>query len=144
MLEHRWNRHRVVRPLARARTALKGAEVEAALTKTAQTAQHAEHALADAAKAERAAGEKDIVRHDGFRKNYAGHPKAELQKGITSIEKQIAEHQDKIVNPEKHIPNWRNLDPRQRQALVTKKWPSDIQRQKEQLAILKSLLENGK
>jgi hypothetical protein len=46
-----------------------------------------------------------------------------------------------IANPEKHIPNWKSLDPRQQKALIDKKWPSDIQRQTEQLEILEGLLK---
>ncbi len=50
--------------------------------------------------------------HAGFLRNYQGKPPDELRRGINSLE-QIAEHKDKIANPEKHIPNWRSLDPRQ-------------------------------
>jgi hypothetical protein len=82
-------------------------------------------------------------KHAGFLKNYAGRSAAEIQRGITSIEKQIAEHQAKIANPEKFIEGWSKLDPRQQQALVNNKWPSDIQRQSEQLEILRGLLGGG-
>lgn len=51
-----------------------------------------------------------------------------------------AEHEEKIANPKKFIPNWDELDPRQQRALIERKWPSDIQRQTEQLEILKRLL----
>lgn len=134
--------------LGLAGTAVKGAEAEAAMVKAASATEHAGHAIADAAKLEKTTASgtaaTNKVRHAGFRQNYAGRSPAELQKSIASIEKQIAEHQDKILNPEKHIPNWSGLDPRQRHALVSKKWPSDIERQKEQLAVLKSLQENRK
>lgn len=80
-------------------------------------------------------------KHSGFLRNYQGRPPEELRKGITSLKKQIAEHQDKIAHPERHIPDWSSLDPRQRDALVNKKWPSDIQRQTEQLDILEALLK---
>jgi hypothetical protein len=50
------------------------------------------------------------------------------QRGIRFIEKQIAEHESKSADPAKHIDDWVNLDPRQQAALVTKKWPGDIQR----------------
>ena len=66
---------------------------------------------------------------------------AEWRKGIQSIEKQIAEHRDKIANPEKFIPDFKELDPRQQKALLERKWPSDIRRQQQQLDILKGLLE---
>ena len=50
----------------------------------------------------------------------------EIERGILSIEEQIAEHESKIANPESHIPERNTLDPRQRNALVTSKWPGDI------------------
>jgi hypothetical protein len=78
-------------------------------------------------------------RHAGFLRSYSSKSVAELDRGIRSIEKQIALHEDKIRNPNKHVPNFVKLDPRQQKALVEKTWPSDIQRQQEQLAILKRL-----
>jgi hypothetical protein len=80
-------------------------------------------------------------KHAGFLKNYQGKSPEELRRGIASLQKQIALHKDKIANPDKHIPNWSSLDPRQQEALVQKKWPSDIQRQAEQLDILEGLLK---
>ncbi len=82
-------------------------------------------------------------RHAGFMRNYQGKPPGELRRGIDSLKKQIAEHKDKIANPEKYIPNWKSLDPRQQKALIDKKWPSDIQRQTEQLEILEGLLKKA-
>ena len=83
-------------------------------------------------------------KHAGFLQNYRGKSPEELRKGIASLQKQIALHKDKIANPEKHIPNWSSLDPRQQEALIQKKWPSDIQRQAEQLEILNGLLKTLK
>jgi RHS repeat-associated protein len=79
-------------------------------------------------------------KHAGFLKNYLGRSPSEIQKAVTSIEKQIADHQSWISNPELKIPNFRSLDPRQQAALVNSKWPSDIARQQEQLDILRGLL----
>lgn len=81
-------------------------------------------------------------RHAGFLNNYLDKSPAELQKGITSLETQIAEHRAKIANPEKFIPNFNQLDPRQQKALLESKWPADIQRQQEQIEILRKLLNN--
>ena len=83
---------------------------------------------------------KEGGKHSGFYKQYINKSRKEIEKGIKSIEKEIAEHQAKIANPEKYIPDFKSLDPRQQEALVNKKWPSDIQRQKEQLDILKGIL----
>lgn len=81
-------------------------------------------------------------KHSGFYKQYINKSKDEISKGIKSIDKQIAEHQNKIANPESHIPNFKNLDPRQQEALINKKWPSDIQRQIEQKEILEGILRS--
>ena len=42
------------------------------------------------------------------------------------------------------MPGWSKLDPREQEALVNKKWPSDIARQREQVQILKGLLKERK
>lgn len=83
---------------------------------------------------------KNGGKHSGFYNQYKNKSPEEIKKGIKSIEKQITEHQDKIKNPEKYIPDFKNLDPRQQEALINKKWPSDIQRQKEQKEILEGIL----
>lgn len=49
-------------------------------------------------------------------------------------------HISKINNPEKFFKDWKKLDPRKRKHLMYQKWPSDIQRQKEQLEILEGIL----
>ncbi|MEI7924471.1 MAG: hypothetical protein WCJ40_21395, partial [Planctomycetota bacterium] len=38
-------------------------------------------------------------KHSGFLKNYLGKPTEIIRKGIGSLQKQMAEHQDKIANP---------------------------------------------
>ena len=66
----------------------------------------------------------------------------ELKKGIASFDKQIALHRDKIANPSKHIKKWHELDPRQQEALINKKWQSDIDRLTEQRDILHDVLKS--
>lgn len=83
---------------------------------------------------------KEGGKHGNFYNQYTTKKTEEIQKGIRSIEKQIAEHEDKIANPQKYIENFSKLDPRQQEALINRKWPSDIERQKEQLDILKGIL----
>ena len=82
-------------------------------------------------------------KHAGFLKNYVGRPATEIQKAMTSIEKQIADHESWIANPQLKIPHFESLDPRQQAALINSKWPSDIARQQEQLEILRGLLGGG-
>ncbi len=87
---------------------------------------------------------KNGGKHSGFYKQYINKTFDQIQKGIKSLEKQIDEHLEKITNPEKHIPNFKKLDPRQQEALINKKWTSDIQRQMEQKHILEGILKNKK
>ncbi len=88
---------------------------------------------------------KNGRKHSGFYKNYSNRSIKEIQKGINSIEKQIKLHSNKISDPKKYISNWNKLDPRQRSALINKKWPSDIKRLREERNILRRILkEKGK
>jgi hypothetical protein len=75
-------------------------------------------------------------RHAGFLRNYQGRSRIELERGIRSLERRIAEHESKIRDPERYVPGWAQLDPRQRQALVGSKWPSEIEGWQEQRDIL--------
>ncbi len=86
---------------------------------------------------------KDAITQDRNVKmvrDYLDKPAKEIQKGIKSYEKQIALHQDKIVNPTKYYPDWDKLDPRQREALINKKWPVEIKGYEEQKSILQAIL----
>jgi tetratricopeptide (TPR) repeat protein len=79
-------------------------------------------------------------RHVKMVRDYLDKPTKEVQKGINSYERQIAIHKDKISNPTKHYPNWDKLDPRQREALINKKWPAEIQNYEDQRNVLQSIL----
>lgn len=81
-------------------------------------------------------------RHYKHYKQYENIPEKQLNKGIKSYEKQIQLHKNKISNPKQFIPNWNNLDPRQRDALIEKKWNEDIKRLQEQKEILECILKN--
>jgi hypothetical protein len=65
----------------------------------------------------------------------------EIQKGIKSLEKQIAVHKDKIANPSKHCPEWDTMDPRRKDALINKRWPAEIQCYTEERDVLRTILE---
>lgn len=77
----------------------------------------------------------------GMYVGYKDKPSDQIEKGIQSLGERIAEHEDKIANPTKHIPNWEDLDPRQRNALLTSQWPEDIKRQQEQKRVLEGILD---
>ena len=79
-------------------------------------------------------------KHIKMVRDYLDKPAKEIQKGINSYEKQITIHEDKIVNPIKYYPDWDKLDPKQREALVNKKWPAEIKGYEEQRDILQSIL----
>lgn len=83
----------------------------------------------------------DRNKHIKMVKDYLNKPAKEIQKGINSYEKQIAIHKDKIANPTKHYPDWNALDPRQRNALINKKWPLEIKGYEEQKDMLQSILK---
>ena len=75
----------------------------------------------------------------GFLKNYLIKPTPQIDRGSTSIERQIAEHQARIHDPAAYIDDWASLDPRQQQALLNSKWPGDIARQQEQFGFLRGI-----
>lgn len=80
-------------------------------------------------------------KHVRFYQDYLNKSTKEIQKGIKSFEKQIAIHQEKISNPSKSIPNWDELRPERKEALINKKWPAEIECYTEQRDILQSILD---
>jgi hypothetical protein len=84
---------------------------------------------------------KNGGKHSGFYQQYINKSKKEIEKGIRSLQKQIDEHLEKILHPQRHILNFNQLDLRQQDALINKKWPMDIQRQLEQKKILEEILK---
>jgi hypothetical protein len=85
-------------------------------------------------------------KHTGWLQNMIERTTPQLQKGITSMERNILEHQNLISDPAKYLEqygkgNWNLLDPRQQQYLLNVKWPGDIQRAKEQINILQGILK---
>ena len=85
---------------------------------------------------------KNGGKHAGYLKNNTTRSNDELIKGINSLEKQITLHREKTRAPEKYIKDWNTLHPARKDALLTKKWPSDIQRQTEQRDLFRGILSN--
>lgn len=79
-------------------------------------------------------------KHIKMVKDYLVKPAKEIQKGISSYEKQITIHKEKITNPTKYYPHWDKLDPRRREALINKIWPKEIKQYEEQRKVLQSIL----
>jgi hypothetical protein len=65
-----------------------------------------------------------------------------IKKSIRSIEKQIALHEFWIAKPYSKLPP--DTDSRQVADLVNEKWPQDMQRQREQVEILRGILNEHK
>lgn len=79
-------------------------------------------------------------KHAGKLRRYRDVPSAEIKRGIRSLEKQITKHQSWIQEPTKKTKLFYNLHDARQRALLEKRWPDDIQRQREELAILKAIL----
>ena len=84
---------------------------------------------------------KNGGKHSGWYNQYKDKAENEIRRGIRSIEKLIQEHQDKIVNPRKYIPDFDSLILQEQVALIERTWPRDIQRQEEQKMILEGILK---
>lgn len=85
---------------------------------------------------------KEGGRHAGFLKNYDGLPDHLLEKAIRSMEAQIEEHRAWITSPRSKV--GADLADDAVGNLVGKKWPKDIARMDEQIAILRGLLSERK
>lgn len=76
--------------------------------------------------------------HHGWLEKQRKLPTVKLLKSIRSLEKQIALHRQWIVDPYLKLQADTPLD--RVDDLVRSKWPHDIQRQQEQIAILQGVL----
>lgn len=82
------------------------------------------------------------LKHYRYLKSYEQRPDKELDKGIRKYRRRIEEHYDKIADPEKYFPDWKNFHPNRKKDLVNNHWPNDIKRLKEQQEILECILKN--
>ena len=83
---------------------------------------------------------KNGGKHKGIYKEAQKKNKNRLQKSITSHEKQVQEHLDKLNNPEKYDAEWSNKTEQQKQGLL-KKWRKDLTRNAEQAEIERRVLD---
>lgn len=81
-------------------------------------------------------------RHAGFYRNNKNLTPGMLERGIRAMQKTIEDHKSWIADPYLKIPQ--GTDPRRIDALVNKKWPSDIARIEEELSILQGILAEKK
>ena len=75
----------------------------------------------------------------GLLKNYAGRSATEIQKGITSLERQAALHGEKIASPAQFAERWGQMGA-QEQAGLLKYWGKEAARYQEQAEVLRGLL----
>lgn len=78
--------------------------------------------------------------HHGWYLQQQGLTDAELEKGIKSLQKQIDKHQAWIDNPLLKIPDFKTFHPDRQRNLIERKWPQDIQRHQDLIAILEGIL----
>jgi hypothetical protein len=78
-------------------------------------------------------------KHAGLVNNYIDLPIPMIERGIRSLERQIANHQGWIKNPMSKLPP--GLDQRRVEHLINKKWPEDIARLETERDVLRGLLE---
>ncbi len=86
---------------------------------------------------------QDGGKHSGFYKNYLDKTPTELTKAINSLQegkRGINTHLDKIANPSKYVDDWSNLRLEHQQNLINN-WQKEINNAKEQIEILKGILE---
>jgi len=59
--------------------------------------------------------ESGKLKHEGFRKQASNYTETQSNRALRSLEKQIAKHQDKINNPEKHFDDWNTFSNEQKE-----------------------------
>ena len=79
------------------------------------------------------------IRHGGFYTLWKLQRTAEIQKSIRSLHDQIAVHQDKIANPDSYIDG--SVSPQQREGLINRYWPKEINNFLQQIDILEGILQ---
>lgn len=97
----------------------------------------------DAAKPGNAAYEEARAggRHSGTLKNYSGRSTEEIEKAISSYERQVEIHKQKIANPEQYAERWPQMGT-QEQAGLLNKWRADAARNGELANVLRGLLQS--
>ena len=73
-------------------------------------------------------------RHGGIFRDAEIKTRVRLEKSIASHAAQVAEHADKLKNPEKYDAGWTQKTDRQREGLLNK-WKKDLKRNAEQAKI---------
>ena len=86
---------------------------------------------------------KNGGRHAGTYRQAMEKTDTQLDKSIRSHEKQVAEHQEKINNPEKYAPKWSKMEKKAQEGLL-KRWAKDIVKNQEAAEIENKVREERK
>ncbi|MCU7934122.1 MAG: phage head morphogenesis protein [Candidatus Thiodiazotropha sp. (ex Dulcina madagascariensis)] len=81
-------------------------------------------------------------KHAGTLRRYRAVSTTEIRRGIRSLERQIGKHQAWLADPTLKVDSFYNLPEVQQLALLEKRWPEDILRQREKIGVMRGLLEN--
>jgi hypothetical protein len=79
-------------------------------------------------------------KHHGFYLRYKDEPSFFLESGIRALEKRLGEHEAKVVQPDKYVPEFSAL-PEHQQASLIANWMDEIANFREQISILQGILE---
>jgi hypothetical protein len=79
-------------------------------------------------------------KYHGWLKQQRNLPVHFLEKAIRSFEKLIMDHESWLEDPTRKIPHFYQLPMGQRQHLLEKHWPDDIQRHRDSIEILKGVI----
>jgi len=61
-------------------------------------------------------------------------PTDQIRKSLASFQENVAEHEQKLANPERYVSDWPRKDPREQQGILSF-WRKDTERNREQAAI---------
>lgn len=79
-------------------------------------------------------------RNQGIIRRFGNENEAVIRKSIRSLEKMIAEHQDKIANPWNYVE--KDISPSHLADLIARYWPKEIMGFQEQIDVLNGILED--
>ena len=79
-------------------------------------------------------------RNAGFLKNYAGKSVAELEKAVTSLDANVADHLGWIQDPTRHVADFFSRSIQEQEGLLSK-WRTDAIRNASQRNILQGLMD---
>jgi hypothetical protein len=79
-------------------------------------------------------------KHHGFYERNRNESSFFLRRGIKSLRRRIAEHEEKLRDPAS-VPGFLDADPRRQKAAIERDWPDELANYRDQLAILQGILE---